>query len=292
MPLVTVILPTRDRPVLLPRAVASVLQQQGAEIELVLVDNNTATSPLCVSTAPFVADPRVRLVRAAEVRTAAAARNAGLAAATGEWISYLDDDDAYTPLKIARQLACAQAGQADLVLCGVEFNLNGRRRSLQCDKELISGDALLNEARWATPLIFHRREPGVRFDEMLSAGEDAHFAQQLLAYWGLQKVLVVPAPLVTMYQDGPARPRTNLQATASWQAARRLWWQFGSRYSPVARRIYTLRAIISREKMRRRPGRCLAFSNKLLRVGGVGQLRFVTNATLLAAGFGRGRLVT
>jgi hypothetical protein len=269
-----------------------VLQQQGAKIELVLVDNNVAKPPLSVSTVPFVADPRVRIVRAAEVRNAAAARNAGLAAATGEWISYLDDDDAYTPVKIARQLACAQSGHADVVLCGVEFILNGRRRCLQCDKELFSGAALLNEARWATPLIFHRREPSVRFDEMLSAGEDAHFAQLLLAHWGLQEVPVVPAPLVTMYQDGPARPRTNLQVQASWRASRRLWWQFGSRYSPEARRLFALRALVAREKMLRRPGRCVSLSFRLLRTGGAGQLRFVANAMVLAAGFGRGRLVT
>jgi hypothetical protein len=163
---------------------------------------------------------------------------------------------------------------------------------VQCGPAAISGDGLLNEARWTTSLIFHRAAPELRFDETLFAGEDAHFAQCLLQRSKQTAVPIVTEPLVDIYQDGPLRPRTNLLAEANWRAARRCWWQFGRAYSPRARRLFVLRSLAAREKMGGRPGRCLVVGWALLKQGGWNQARFAANAALVAAGWGRGRFVT
>ena len=59
------------------------------------------------------------ILRHAESKGHAAARNAGIAAASGEWIAFLDDDDQWSPLKLRRQLDRAAATRPVLVYSGV-----------------------------------------------------------------------------------------------------------------------------------------------------------------------------
>lgn len=294
MPSVSVILPTCDRPQLWPHALASVLSQTCGDLEVVLVDSNRTTQPIqaFAGSVSLLADPRVVLVKRPHRPNASAARNVGLAVCRGEWVTYLDDDDEYRPAKVERQMNCAVSQARNIVLCGADIVLNGRRRPTQCATESLKEGELLNSARWATPLILHRNAPSIRFNEDLPSGEDAHFAHQLLAHWDLMQVPVVSEPLVKMNQSGPFRDRTNLQTEGGWQAARSIWSQFGARFSPHARRVFLLRSLLTREKLRHRPVRCISYGAALLRVGGASQVRFVANALLVGAGLGTGRFVT
>jgi len=289
MPLVSIILPTRNRPDLLPRAVASVRAQTEPDFELLIVDNSPPGSRMAGG---FGGDPRVRIVAAPNAVNAAGVRNAGLAAATGTWISFLDDDDAYRPAKLASQLALARDTSAPLVLCAGAFHLRGRVRVCYAESAVRMGDDLLNSAGLGAPFLLHRRMPGLRFDETLFAGEDAHYAQALLAGLSLTAVPVVREPLVDVYQDAPDRSRTNLRADAGWRAARRTWWQFGRRYSPAARRLFVMRALVTRAKLHGRPMRVARLAPSVLHLGGRAQVRFVLNALAVSSGFIRGRWVT
>ena len=294
MPLVSVILPTRDRPTLFGRAVASVLAQSEADLELILIDNNRQTAPLAQQREVQIwrTDRRVNMVRAADSPNAAAARNAGLAIARSEWIAFLDDDDAYLPEKLSQQLRRANEVNSPLVVCGARVHLHRRTRSVQTDTTEFKGDELLNRARWNTPLLLHRRVPGLYFDERLSAGEDGHYAQRLLAHWNADRVPNVNRPMVEIYQDEWTRSRTNLRADGGWQAARLTWRQYGGRFTPRARKIFVLRALMARAKLRGQVRQCVALVPPLLRAGGTDQIRFALNACLVAAGIGRSRLVT
>ena len=106
-PLVTAVIPTRGRPELLASAIRSALRQTWLNMEvIVVVDGPDAATGEYLET---LTDPRLRVVFLAERRGGADARNAGVRAARGEWIAFLDDDDEWLPEKIERQMLAAQA---------------------------------------------------------------------------------------------------------------------------------------------------------------------------------------
>jgi glycosyltransferase involved in cell wall biosynthesis len=102
MPDVSVVIPTRDRPVLLRRALACALCQIGVEVEVIVVDDGSVR-PL-----PPHPDPRVRVLRNETSLGPAAARNRGIEAASAPWTALLDDDDLWVPEKLVRQFAAAE----------------------------------------------------------------------------------------------------------------------------------------------------------------------------------------
>lgn len=87
----SIIIPTRDRPQLLPRAVQSALSQTMTDLEVIVVDD-ASTQPVDLPT-----EPRLRVIRLSTPRGGAGARNVGTEAARGRWIAYLDDDDCLLP---------------------------------------------------------------------------------------------------------------------------------------------------------------------------------------------------
>lgn len=102
MATVSVVIPTRDRLRMLERAVASVLNQTWRDFELIVVDDGSTES------VGGFHDPRVRVIRQ-DGRGVAAARNAGIRAAGGEWIAFLDDDDEWLERKLDAQMALIAA---------------------------------------------------------------------------------------------------------------------------------------------------------------------------------------
>jgi len=93
-PLVTVVLPTRDRATFVPRAIQSVLDQGYANWELIVVDDGSVDDTSRVLTS--FDDVRIRRLYTAGVG-ACAARNAALDIARGELVTYIDDDNTMHP---------------------------------------------------------------------------------------------------------------------------------------------------------------------------------------------------
>ncbi|NJO36348.1 MAG: glycosyltransferase family 2 protein [Rhizobiales bacterium] len=87
-------------------AVESCLRQSYPHLELVLVDD-CSDDDLEAALRPWKDDPRVRLLRHERNRGVSAARNTGVVAARGDYVAFLDSDDAWLPEKLERQLALA-----------------------------------------------------------------------------------------------------------------------------------------------------------------------------------------
>jgi len=103
-PFFTVIVPTRDRPSTLPHTVATVLGQDHADLELIVVDN--ASRPAAAATLSEVRDPRLRIVTAPRRLAMHDNWEFGLSHARGRFIMFLGDDDAIMPdgLRLAARL--------------------------------------------------------------------------------------------------------------------------------------------------------------------------------------------
>ena len=116
LPAVTVVIPTRDRPALLALTLRSVLAQNQADMQVVLVDDGDGSETAALVDA--CADPRLHLVRNTGPRGASAARNVGVSLARSEWVAFCDDDDLWAPGKLAAQLAAAVDARAAWAYAG------------------------------------------------------------------------------------------------------------------------------------------------------------------------------
>lgn len=128
-PLVTVYIPTKNRPELLQRALQSVLNQDYSSIEIIIVDDGS--SPDNQTKAKVIAgqSDNIRIILNAESKGACHARNQAIAEAKGEFITGLDDDDEFLPDRISTFVSAWPKYPSISALCsGYLFILPGGRR--------------------------------------------------------------------------------------------------------------------------------------------------------------------
>lgn len=131
-PLVTIAIPTRDRPRLLAeRALASALAQTHERIEVLVVGD--AAGPETEAAVAAVGDPRVRFVDLTQrfergdgshwLTAATLTRNLAYRMASGRWLLDLDDDDALRPEAVERLLAHAREHRVEVAYGALESHL-------------------------------------------------------------------------------------------------------------------------------------------------------------------------
>lgn len=114
-PRVSTIIPVFNRPEMIRQALASVLEQTYANVEVVIVDDgSTDSTPTVLNELAKHYQEKLRIARQANAGPGVA-RNLGLSLATGDYIQYLDSDDVLHPEKFARQVAALEASPE----CGV-----------------------------------------------------------------------------------------------------------------------------------------------------------------------------
>jgi glycosyltransferase involved in cell wall biosynthesis len=106
-PEISVVIPSYARPVETLRAVRSALRQGDVDHEVIVVDD-ASPDPLRIPEA-LRRHGNLRLVRLTANGGAAAARNAGVAAAAGDYVAFLDSDDFFLPNTLAQRLAFLRA---------------------------------------------------------------------------------------------------------------------------------------------------------------------------------------
>ncbi len=115
-PLVSAVIPTYNSANTLRRAIDSVLSQNYSALELIVVDD--ASSDETHEVVEALRDPRLRYIKLAQNGGVSNARNKGVEAAQGEFIAFLDADDAWLPGKIKSQMAEATSRDGiTLVFC-------------------------------------------------------------------------------------------------------------------------------------------------------------------------------
>jgi glycosyltransferase involved in cell wall biosynthesis len=118
-PIVSAVIPTRNRPELVGRAVRSVLSQTVGALEcIVVIDGPDAVTEQSLRE---IADPRLRVLALPENVGGCEARNIGGRAARGQWVALLDDDDEWLPYRLQRQLAAVDAASEPVTMVVSRF---------------------------------------------------------------------------------------------------------------------------------------------------------------------------
>lgn len=129
-PLISVVIPSRQRPALLVRSVETVLLQTWRNLEIIVVlDGDTAGSADALRQR-FPGEQRMSILENASCEGLSRARNRGVQAARGDWVAFLDDDDEWLPQKLEKQMACVFASPfpEPVVTCQMFYKTGGTLR--------------------------------------------------------------------------------------------------------------------------------------------------------------------
>lgn len=116
MPLVSIIVPVYGVEAYLCDCVESILYQTYSNFEVILVDDGSPDGCPHICDEYAARDGRVRVVHKRNGGLSDA-RNAGLDAARGTWVGFVDSDDAVDPHMFERLLACAKTENAQIAVC-------------------------------------------------------------------------------------------------------------------------------------------------------------------------------
>jgi glycosyltransferase involved in cell wall biosynthesis len=140
---VSVVVPTRDRPVLLERAVRAILDQEhDGPLECLVVFDQSEPHEVAVGELP--PGRSVRLLTNTRTPGLAGGRNSGVLAATSPLVAFCDDDDEWLPGKLAAQLRLLQQHpDTPVVATGILVNYEGTDTARPApERTLTQGDFL------------------------------------------------------------------------------------------------------------------------------------------------------
>jgi len=180
---VSVVIPFYNNPLEVIRALKSVASQTHKNTEILLVDDGSKKNTDEIK--EYINDKdTVRLIRLAKNSGVSAARNRGIAEASGEFIALLDSDDEFTPDKIKTQLTYMIASKAPMSHTSYNRNMDGEITVMRsgsdrghCDRKLmyscpIATPTVMLDAQWL-------KSSGLRFNESIGIGEDTTFWLQV-----------------------------------------------------------------------------------------------------------------
>jgi glycosyltransferase involved in cell wall biosynthesis len=232
-PLLSVVVPTHNRPERLERAADSILSQALVEIELVIVDDASDDQTPDVLERLAV-DPRVTVVRNERSLGPSGSRNRGIGVATGSLLGFCDDDDTWMPGAAAVLVGSLEADPELGVVTSwhrVIHDATGRAVDYRGPRHISAADLL-----WfnfvALPFGIVRRShfpEGLSFDERLPPCED----------WDLwlrcaraRPMGVVPLGLYAYHQHGGERVTTE---GSRWSGRQMFLDKYAASMSPACR---------------------------------------------------------
>jgi glycosyltransferase involved in cell wall biosynthesis len=213
---VSVIVPTHNRPELLPDATDSLLRQTRSDWEAIIVDDGSTPA------ARVPNDPRIRLIRHESSTGGAACKNTGIRHAGAPVLAFLDDDDRYAPDYLERALSVLDRNpDVDVLFMGVAwFGSRAANSQKNYDAAMVK---VLTEARGTMV------ENGV-----ISFGEGLLDALLKSVPMGFQRPVVRRAALERV---GPYRPSCLL-----WDSDWAISAALNARVAHVADPLYLQRA--------------------------------------------------
>lgn len=197
---ISVYMPTHNRRDLLQRAVESVQAQTHSEWELIVVNDASTDDTAEYLASVSAADSRIRILTNDTSLGACGSRNRAIEAATGEYVTGLDDDDTFHPQRLEKMITAFDLRYA-FVCTGFYWVTADKRKAALCrDKVITLNDQLLfNEA---TNQVLTTRERMLAiggFDSKFVALQDYDCFTRLIRSFG--PALRIGEPLQDMYVE-------------------------------------------------------------------------------------------
>jgi glycosyltransferase involved in cell wall biosynthesis len=185
---VSIIIPTFNRRQDLPTALDSVFGQPRVQVECIVVDDGSDDG-----TVEFIRerykDQQLVVIEKPRRSGPQASRNLGMAAARGEFVTFLDSDDYFEPDTLAERVKHCRAQQLDALFSGYQVKFVGRRwdlvKNVRSNARTCPLDypAALRDFK-ITPMItiMYRRAAhvGLKLDESLASGHDDDLSLHLI----------------------------------------------------------------------------------------------------------------
>ncbi len=205
-PLVSVVIPTKNRAKLLERAIKSVLVQGIDDYEIIVVIDGAMDETEQIVNA--FNDKRIIVYRHEISKGASAARNTAMRHSRGKYIAFLDDDDEWTPDKLEVQLPVIQnSGETvGLVYAWMEYVQDGKITGIRAPE--LKGDVFVEmldkQAIGGCPTIIIKRSVMEKvgcFDENLPRGNDGDYWRRICRNYNVDYVPKVLAKVYIGHQD-------------------------------------------------------------------------------------------
>ena len=143
---ISVIVPVYNVAAYLPECLDSILSQDYDKLEVILIDDGSTDDSGTICDDYARRDSRIRVIHQKN-GGAAAAKNAGLRAATGEYLSFADSDDFLEPGAYAYMLAVLKENDADIVRCAFQNRFRTRTEQWLAGEDLFPYTTLFRSER-------------------------------------------------------------------------------------------------------------------------------------------------
>ncbi|MCC6547400.1 glycosyltransferase family 2 protein [Candidatus Sumerlaeota bacterium] len=221
-PLVSIITPAYNAASIIGEAITSVQAQTHRNWEMIIVDDGSTDGTAEIVCSAARMDPRIRLVRLRQnSRLAAAARNAAMRRARGEYFAFLDADDLWLPTKLLEQLRVFHAHPSAGVVCTWYdvFGDEERTRLWKAmmwrfeDPRVTVGQVM--QQSLTTPTVMIRRRcfdeaGGFIASHRLATGEDSEYWIRLVAKYETHRICKV-LTRVRVHAQGGSLSSTGLE---------------------------------------------------------------------------------
>jgi glycosyltransferase involved in cell wall biosynthesis len=244
--LISVVMPTYQRPQYIGQAIESVLNQTYSNWELLIIDDNLAGDDYRKSTGnvieDYLGDNRIKYIKNAGSANGAIARNAGIREARGEFIAFLDDDDLWEPEKLQLQFEVFRNEDVGLVYCKRFFFNDQGERCNKPQKDLIRGNVfkeMLGKHYIATCTAMVKRECFDRvglFDEKLPSRQDHDMFLRIAQFY---KIGLVEKALVGIRIHPVRISRNPDKKNRGWELFLKKWDHQFARYPSLKKKLYS-----------------------------------------------------
>ncbi|AXE30467.1 hypothetical protein DK842_11510 [Chromobacterium phragmitis] len=212
---VSIIIPTFNRRDCLPDALDSVFGQANVKVECIVVDDGSSDG-----TVPYIRERyeacELVVIEKPSRSGPQASRNLGMAAARGEFITFLDSDDYFEPGTLAERVRLCREGGLDALFSGFRVKFVGRRWDLvknvgtsarRCPANFAAALRDFKIAPMITIMYRRSAHAGLKLDETLASGHDDDLALHLIRTSRFAFDDVLAATIVQHVGERVATPR-------------------------------------------------------------------------------------